>query len=99
MSVEEYLALEEASDRKHEYVGGEVYALAGATEPHNLIVTNLVVEAQLAARRGAQCRVLGSDMRLRVTSDVYYYPDLMNRLRTQRHRSPRQDQTLFAVRS
>ena len=30
MTVEEYLALEETSDRKHEYVGDEVYALAGA---------------------------------------------------------------------
>jgi Uma2 family endonuclease len=77
MSVDDYLALEEASDRKHEYVGGEVYALAGASEPHNLIVTNLTVEAALAARRGRQCRVLGSDMRLRVKTDVYYYPDLM----------------------
>ena len=77
MTVDNYLALEEASDRKHEYVGGEVYALAGATEAHNLIVSNLVVEAMLAARQGMPCRVLGSDMRLRVKADVYYYPDLM----------------------
>jgi Uma2 family endonuclease len=77
MTVDAYLALEEISDRKHEYVGGELYALAGASEPHILIVTNLTVEAAVAARRAGQCRVLGSDMRLRVKTDVYYYPDLM----------------------
>jgi Uma2 family endonuclease len=75
MTVEEYLALEETSSVKHEYVGGAVYDLAGALEPHNLIVTNLTVEAALAAR-GTARRVLGSDMRLRVKADVYYYPDL-----------------------
>jgi Uma2 family endonuclease len=75
MTVEDYLALEEASSVKHEYVGGEVYDLAGALLPHNLIVMN-IVEVALAARRGTQCQVLGSDMRLRVKADVYYYPDL-----------------------
>jgi Uma2 family endonuclease len=77
MTIDDYLALEQTSDRKHEYVGGEVYALAGASEAHNLIVSNLLFEAMLAARRGTRCRVLGSDMRLRVKADVYYYPDLM----------------------
>jgi hypothetical protein len=41
MTIEDYLALEEASSVKYEYVGGEVYDLAGALLPHNLIVTNL----------------------------------------------------------
>lgn len=76
MSIADYFALEANSEHKHEYVGGEVYLLAGATEPHSLIVTNVLVETALAAR-GTHCRVLGSDMRLGVSRDVYYYADLM----------------------
>src|SRR5450755_4369405 len=76
MTIEDYLGLEEASSVKHEYVGGEVYDLAGALLPHNMIVTNLTIEAGLVARRSTDCQVLGSDMRLRVKADVYYYPDL-----------------------
>jgi Uma2 family endonuclease len=34
LSLEEYLAGEEASDVKHEYIAGEVFAMAGATDEH-----------------------------------------------------------------
>jgi len=73
---EEYLALERDSETKHEYFDGEIFAMAGATEPHVAIVTNLVISLgnQLKGRR---CRVYSSDMRVKVSATgLYTYPDL-----------------------
>ena len=75
LSVEDYLRLEEASSVRHEYVGGELYALAGATDRHNRIAGNLFARLWTAAR-GGPCRVYGSDMMLRVAEDLFYYPDV-----------------------
>jgi Uma2 family endonuclease len=79
LSSEDYLELEAASAVKHEFVDGQVYALAGATDRHNRIVTNLTGHLWLATRRGP-CRVYSSDMKLRIAtgpSERFYYPDVM----------------------
>jgi hypothetical protein len=77
VSVEEYLAGELASPIKHEYVGGVLYAMAGARNAHNLIASNALVA--LGARlRGKPCRAYNSDtkIRLRLPTQVrFYYPD------------------------
>lgn len=39
-TVEEYLALEEASEIRHEFYEGEIFAMAGASLPHNRIIGN-----------------------------------------------------------
>lgn len=75
LTVDEYLGLEEASSVKHDYVGGEIYAHAGASRRHNSVAGNLFARLWAAAR-GGPCRVFGSDMRLRVADDVFYYPDI-----------------------
>ena len=75
LSVEEYFALEAATGIKHEYVLGQVYALAGASENHNRIAAN-VLAALLPAARASRCRVVGSDQKLQPGNDLYYYPDL-----------------------
>ena len=67
--------MEEASLTKHEFVAGEVYALAGASERHNLIAANVLAQLWNAAR-GTGCRVYGSDMRLRIRDEAIYYPDV-----------------------
>ena len=41
-TIEEYLQMEEASDEKHEYYQGEIFAMAGAKVPHNIIAVNLI---------------------------------------------------------
>ena len=46
-SVEEYLEREEASDVKHEYYQGEIFAMAGASIPHNQIVSNTIAEINI----------------------------------------------------
>ena len=65
MSVEEYLAFEEASDVKHEYVDGHVYAMSGAHSRHERIVGNIYAHLWIAAR-GGPCRVYGSNLKVRV---------------------------------
>jgi len=74
MTVEEYLALEEASEVKHEYVRGYVYAMSGGTFDHDRIANNVrtVLDIFLIDR---PCRMQGPDIRVRINEDVYYYPD------------------------
>lgn len=77
ISVEDYLAGELDSAIKHEYVGGVVYAMAGARNVHNLIKNNIL--AQVYARlRGKRCRAWDSDTKVRLqflNRTRFYYPD------------------------
>ena len=77
ISVEEYLAGELVSPIKHEYLGGVVYAMAGARNVHNLIASNIL--GTLHGRlRGKRCRPFNSDTKIRLrlpTHDRFYYPD------------------------
>jgi Uma2 family endonuclease len=75
MSLEEYLAFEERSPVKHEYVAGEVYAMTGVTTRHNLITLNITRHLHAAARSHG-CRVFATDVKLR-TADRIYYPDVL----------------------
>jgi Uma2 family endonuclease len=76
MTVEEYLAFEENSPVRHEYVAGEVFAMSGVTTRHNLINLNLAQQFRAAAKKRG-CRVFMSDVMLRATDDRFYYPDLV----------------------
>jgi len=69
------LCAEEASSIKHEFVAGQLHALAGATERHNRIAMNVAALLWQAAGDGP-CRVYGSDMRLRIGDEAVYYPDV-----------------------
>jgi Uma2 family endonuclease len=74
-----YLALEETSDIKHEYVNGEIYAMAGASRRHNIISGNIFFHLRLASRgKNGTCKVFASDMKLRAEDgQFYYYPDVI----------------------
>jgi Uma2 family endonuclease len=78
ISVDEYLAGELISPIKHEYLGGVVYAMAGARNVHNLITGNAF--ATLHGRlRGRPCRPFNSDTKIRIRLPVqvrFYYPDV-----------------------
>jgi Uma2 family endonuclease len=76
MSLDEYLVWEEHNSIKHEYVGGEVYAMSGATVRHNLITLNIATSLRDAARSHG-CHMLASDVKLRAAADRIYYPDNM----------------------
>ena len=76
-TFEEYLELERSTREKHEYFRGEVFAMGGASEAHNLIVGNVLsgLHQQL---RGKPCRVYPSDMRVKISpSGLYTYPDVV----------------------
>ena len=75
LTPEEYLQRERAAETKSEYDDGVVFAMSGASERHNLIVTNLVGE--LRARTRPRCRVYPSDMRVRIFRPTrFFYPDV-----------------------
>ena len=76
-SADEYLRWEEQQEEKHEYIDGQVYAMAGASENHVDITTNLTVILSNHLR-GKDCKLFPSDMRLNIASKkIYYYPDLL----------------------
>ena len=75
-TTEDYLAYERDSQQRHEYLSGKIYAMAGASANHNLIVGNAIasLHAQLRKR---PCTVYPSDMRLKVSqTGLYTYPDI-----------------------
>ena len=79
LSVEEYLKAEKSSFIRHEYLGGQIFAMAGASEEHNLITANIIALLR-PHLRGTDCRAFVSDMKVKVTVkkvDIFYYPDLL----------------------
>lgn len=74
-SVQEYLAREEGSAAKHEFYRGEIFAMAGATIPHNIIAGNVFAHLHTALR-GKGCRPFGSDQRIKVEKvGLFTYSD------------------------
>lgn len=75
-TIEEYLRMERASDEKHEYYKGEIFAMAGASNRHNVIFSNLFIRAG-AQLLNSPCRPYGSDMRIHIPENsLFTYPDI-----------------------
>ena len=69
------MALERASERKHEYLAGSIVAMAGARPPHNVLTAN-VLGALVQICRSGPCITMSSDQRVFVpTTRLYAYPD------------------------
>lgn len=76
LTPEEYLALERNAEYKSEYIDGLIYAMAGGSERHNIIVANLIISVGIQLR-GRPCRVYPSDLKVRVpNSSKFFYPDV-----------------------
>lgn len=70
----EYLALEEESPIRHEYLDGEIYAMAGGSPDHAALAAAVI--GSLAGRLPPGCRGFTSDLRVRVLSTgLSTYPD------------------------
>jgi Uma2 family endonuclease len=77
LTSEEYLETERAATYKSEYYQGEIFAMAGAGNNHNIITANLT-GMLYGFLRGKGCTVYPSDMRLHIPENgLYTYPDVM----------------------
>jgi Uma2 family endonuclease len=79
ITVEEYLEGELISEVRHEYVGGKVTAMAGASARHEEVGMALATELY-SHLSGKKCRVSKSDLKLRMEVnhvDAFFYPDIM----------------------
>jgi Uma2 family endonuclease len=77
LSPDDYLALERSAEFKSEYFDGEIFAMAGASESHNLIVINAIRELSIQLKK-RPCKVYANDMRVRVSpTGLFTYPDVM----------------------
>lgn len=76
LAPEAYLARERAAEVKHEYWHGELFAMAGASRRHNVLVANLV-RVLGNALLDRPCEVYPSDMRVASAArDVFTHPDV-----------------------
>ena len=74
---EDYLTLERKAERKSEYFNGEIFAMAGASPQHVLIVTNVVAELR-GQLKTSPCTVYSTDLRLKISATgLYTYPDVI----------------------
>jgi Uma2 family endonuclease len=77
ISSEEYLESEKFSQVKHEYIDGQVYAMAGTSTRHNVILGNLFVLLRQHLR-GTVCLPFFADMKVKLPLlGRFYYPDLL----------------------
>jgi Uma2 family endonuclease len=75
-TIEEYLEMENASDQKHEYYQGEIFAMAGVKMPHNHITSNLSTRLGIVLM-GKSCKPFGGDTRVHIQKNsLFTYPDV-----------------------
>lgn len=84
-TADEYLALERASEERHEYLDGQIYVMAGESPEHATICSNLTA-ALVNQLKGTPCQVWSKDTKVRSgplpqvkwkTKGLFYYPDLL----------------------
>ena len=76
LTPEEYIASERKATLKSEYLSGEIIAMSGASNAHNLITMNTTTQLYNQLVEGG-CRVFSSDMRVGIGTGVsYFYPDI-----------------------
>lgn len=77
ISPEEYLDRERHSPIKHEYIDGEIYAMAGTTKAHNIISLNLAFILRNGLK-SSPCQTFIADVKVKISNQKhYFYPDLV----------------------
>ena len=75
LSPEDYLRIERAANFKSEYQDGQMFAMAGGSDPHSTISVNVTTELTVQLR-GTTCRTFNSGMRLHnPATGLYTYTD------------------------
>lgn len=80
-TAEEYIQLEQTSEIRHEYLGGQVFAMSGGSKEHNTITLNIATRVR-SHLRGGSCSVFMADMKVRTElpdegKNIFYYPDVI----------------------
>jgi Uma2 family endonuclease len=76
ISREAYLAMDRASEERHEFIAGEVFAMVGGTIRHDIIFGNVFVFLR-SRLLGSGCEVFSSNMRITIPQlDIYTFPDI-----------------------
>ncbi len=75
MTESEYLLFEDKSKIRHEFMDGELYAMAGASRNHNLANTNISTELNIQLRQ-TDCEIYVNDFRVRIREGHNVYPDV-----------------------
>jgi len=76
MTIEQYLAYDQASEVKNEYIDGEVVAMSGGTIAHSTLALNMAYLLKEQLGKHGPCRVYNSDIRVLVAQKQYVYPDV-----------------------
>lgn len=75
-TIEEYLEYENASEEKHEYYQGEIFAMSGSKVTHNIIAGNLYFSLRKKLQ-GKSCQPFNSDQRIYIPQNTLFtYPDI-----------------------
>lgn len=75
MAIEQYLETEKAREQRHEFIHGQIYAMAGVSAKHNLICINIT--RRFFDLSHDRCRIYQTDVKLRIRREKVYYPDVM----------------------
>ena len=76
LTPQEYLLSEQVSEIRHEYVDGEVYAMAGGSDAHARISLNIAALLKNKLR-GSGCSIYLGEMKAQIDDNKYFYPDVM----------------------
>jgi Uma2 family endonuclease len=91
ISREAYLAMDSESDERHEYIAGEVFAMVGGSEPHGLIIGNLIAALHGPTRRRG-CRIYPGEVRIAISAiNIYTFPDVSLVCGQPQHEGSRRD--------
>jgi Uma2 family endonuclease len=75
LTEEQYLAIERAAESKSEFLDGVMYAMSGGSLQHSGLARNILAMLD-SILQGSECQPFGSDLRVRVSSNMYTYPDV-----------------------
>ena len=75
ISLEDYLEGEKVSQIRHEFIDGEVYAMAGASDSHHRISANLFIKLE-GHLKNSLCEAFMAEMKLKADENIFYYPDV-----------------------
>src|SRR6266566_2200240 len=93
-TASEYLSLERTAEIRHEFVEGQIVAMAGGTRRHALICDSLL-ERMRAILRAGPCQPYSSALRIKIeATGNYTYPDLSVVCGEERFEDSREDTLL-----